>query len=142
MGALLPLSPHLHTPRPSAGSQTQSYTTARLGRPCQLGPAARAPAGSDTGTLAYRLYYIQAERLVLQRSTNMSGYKHVSRDMSKPRPYQGKMWRDGKQARFVAQIASPEVCTRCGLRPTDSCTSPIPSYTRTGSGTARISCIF
>jgi hypothetical protein len=85
------------------------------------GPAAHAPAGSDTGTLAYRLYYIQAERLVLQRSTNMTGYKHVGRDMSKPRPYQVKMWRDGKQARSVAPIASPEVCTRCGLRPTDSC---------------------
>lgn len=48
LGALLPLSPHVHTPRPSAGSQTQSYTTARLGiRPCS--PRPRRQRHRDAG---------------------------------------------------------------------------------------------
>ena len=55
---------------------------------------------------------IQAEGLVLQRSMSLSGYKHVGRDMNKPRPYQVKMWQNGKQARLV-------VAPRSGLRSTE-----------------------
>jgi hypothetical protein len=43
---------------------------------------------------------IQAEGLVLQRSSNMAGYKHVGKDTNKPRPFQVKVWHNGKQARF------------------------------------------
>ena len=55
---------------------------------------------------------IQAEGLVLQRSMSLSGYKHVGRDMNKPRPFQVKMWQNGKQARLV-------VAPRSGLRSTE-----------------------
>ena len=44
---------------------------------------------------------IQAEGLVLQRSTNMAGYKNVGQDKSKPRQFQVRMWHNGKQARLV-----------------------------------------
>ena len=43
---------------------------------------------------------IQAEGLVLQRSMTLSGYKHVSKNEKKPRPFQVKMWHNNKQARF------------------------------------------
>ena len=66
--------------------------------------------------------------MVLQRSTNMAGYKHVGRDMNKPRPFQVKMWRNGKQARFLAPIEPRGVYEVCGLRPTDGCI-PLPSCT-------------
>jgi len=50
---------------------------------------------------------IQAEGLTLQRSTNMCGYKHVAKDKSKPRPFQVKIWHNGKQARLVRSPRAP-----------------------------------
>ena len=72
---------------------------------------------------------------MLQRSTNMAGYKHVGRDVNKPRPFQVKMWRNGKQARFVAPIHRAPRCDEVCAAATDSCISPAELHnSRTGSG--------
>ena len=57
---------------------------------------------------------IQAEGLVLQRSTNMAGYKHVGKDKNRPRPFEVKMWHKGKQVRLVR---SPKTCGLRGSSP-------------------------
>ena len=64
------------------------------------------PAVAPARTLVPPPLTIQAEGLVLQRSTNMAGYMHVGQDKRKPRQFQVKMWHNGKQARLVR---SPKV---------------------------------
>ena len=69
----------------------------------RLGPAAALcnPSVAAAKTLVPTPLTLQAEGLILQRSSNMTGYKHVGQDKSKPRQFQVKMWRNGKQARLV-----------------------------------------
>ena len=125
------------TPRPSRLSNAELYAL--------VGPAApQAATGTPQGRWL-TVFTIQAEGLVLQRSTNMAGYKHVGRDMNKPRPFQVKMWRNGKQARFLAPIEeSPEACTRCVGYGPQLVASPyrVAQQQRTWSGyRPRMSCI-
>ena len=75
----------------------------------------RLLASAPAMTAEAALRAAEAERLVLQRSTNMTGYKHVGRDMSKPRPYQVKMWHDGKQE-HLGYFATPEEAALCYAR--------------------------
>lgn len=86
-----------------------------------LDPRRQTPAHAPPGAPRSRLIYdhtashitmhvwpnIQAEGLTLQRSTNMCGYKHVTKDKSKPRPFQVKIWHNGKQARLVRSPRAP-----------------------------------
>ena len=69
--------------------------------------------------------------MTLQRSTNMSGYKHVAKDDSKPRPFQVKMWLNRKQARLVlsprrhaARFLSPKSLFHAVRTPEGSFSAP------------------
>ena len=92
--------------RPEAPS---SHVYLARGGPLWLGsPTHRATTASAPKPRRQRhkdalvtTFTIQAEGLVLQRSANKAGYKHVGEDSKKKRPFQVKMWHNGKQARFV-----------------------------------------
>ena len=93
------------------GSNVESYNCVAPAVPPKH-PSVRSMAPART--LVPPPLTIQAEGLVLQRSNNIAGYKHVGKDKNRPRPFEVKMWHKGKQVRLVR---SPKTCGLRGSSP-------------------------